>query len=869
MNKTMSTGAPCDAKHRRIIAEFTAVTPQEIRPRIDGRSIRTQITPDVLGAERFQCFPSFDGHHHLVAADGNELHPLGGAGQGCLGAHRVQTGRRPGLAADLDDASEHRFKFLVARLRAVGRAHAGSQIDRSDENRIDTRQAVNCLRIVDALRTFGLQHDQDFVVCPMVILLRRGLKVDRVHPAAAAAVALGRILGRGNGRLRLLHRVDHRHDNTPRPRVERPLDEVMVALGHANERHATGVGDRPDQRGRLAPIDRLMLHVDREPIEPTASEHAGGQQIAKREPGAKRRLAIAKLLFHGIGFHRKSVLNRRLVSQQCSTRPRPTQAFGGLRGAVVMCVWKPDTDTRVFPAHLEQSTAIPRPPMTDASPPPADGTPQPDLAGRRLGDYQLLRRLGRGAMADVYLAEQISLRRQVAFKVLRSDLAGDGSYVQRFHHEAMAAASLVHANIVQIHEVGQAGGVHFIAQEYVAGQNLGELIRRSGPVDVKLAVAVMRQVAAALVKAAEQGIVHRDIKPENIMLARTGEVKVADFGLARVLGPEGVDLTQIGITMGTPLYMSPEQIEGQRLDPRSDIYSLGVTCYHMLSGRPPYTGDTSLAVAVQHLNSPAARLETLRPDLPSGLARIVHKMLNKKPEDRYKGARELLQDLRVLMAENADEDWSEGLAEWSPAETIALAGAPGDATAQLDRMMKTSAMLVTRRLRLGRLAAGVVVCLVLGAVVASISRPESLLLRAQPAPIPQRATVWGQLYHAKTTDTELAWLAVEQSFPAGDSPENQLAAYLAKQGLVRHYMAGASPSNPSPYAKALSLLDELAELGETEVSFRAFGLAGKCVVLHLLGRTSEAMASYAQMDPEMIDTLPPRMRQMLGDVVSR
>jgi len=206
--------------------------------------------------------------------------------------------------------------------------------------------------------------------------------------------------------------------------------------------------------------------------------------------------------------------------------------------------------------------------MTDAAPNvPADKA-DADLSGRQLGDFHLLRRLGRGAMAEVYLAEQGSLRRQVAIKVLKSDLAKDETYVKRFHNEAQAAASLVHANIVQIHEVGCLDGIHYIAQEYVRGQNLREWMARRGPPDLRMTVTIMRQVAAALHKAAGQGIVHRDIKPENIMLARTGEVKVADFGLARLAGDgAALNLTQVGVTMGTPLYMSPEQVEGRPLDP--------------------------------------------------------------------------------------------------------------------------------------------------------------------------------------------------------------------------------------------------------------------------------------------------------------
>jgi len=235
------------------------------------------------------------------------------------------------------------------------------------------------------------------------------------------------------------------------------------------------------------------------------------------------------------------------------------------------------------------------------SQPASSAAEDADLAGRTLGDFKLLRRLGRGAMAEVYLAEQQSLRRQVALKVLKRGLAADVNYVQRFQNEARAAAALVHAHIVQIYEVGCADGIHYIAQEYVQGMNLREWMQRRGSPDVRLAVGVMRQTVAALHKAAQAGIVHRDIKPENIMLSQAGEVKVADFGLARIAREDDMlHLTQVGITMGTPLYMSPEQVEGKPLDSRSDLYSFGVTCYHLLAGKPPFTGETALAVGARH-----------------------------------------------------------------------------------------------------------------------------------------------------------------------------------------------------------------------------------------------------------------------------
>jgi serine/threonine-protein kinase len=266
-----------------------------------------------------------------------------------------------------------------------------------------------------------------------------------------------------------------------------------------------------------------------------------------------------------------------------------------------------------------------------------------DLSGRRLGGYRLVRRLGSGAMADVYLAQQESLARQVAVKVLRPETVRQATAVQRFEQEARAAAGLVHGNIVQIHEVACVDGLHFLAEEYVAGPTLKAWLTARGPLDARQAVAVLGQVGSALVRAAEQGVVHRDIKPDNLLVTPSGDVKVADFGLARVLaGPEGVELTQDGMTLGTPLYMSPEQAEGRGVDARSDLYSLGATVYHLLAGRPPFDGPTPLAVAMAHIREPLTSIATLRPDLPAGLCRIVDTLLAKEPGQRFAGPVDML-----------------------------------------------------------------------------------------------------------------------------------------------------------------------------------------------------------------------------------
>ena len=275
----------------------------------------------------------------------------------------------------------------------------------------------------------------------------------------------------------------------------------------------------------------------------------------------------------------------------------------------------------------------------------ADG----DLSGQRLGGYRLVRRLGSGAMADVYLAEQESLGRQVAVKVLRPETLRHPSAVQRFSQEARAAAALVHGNIVQIHEVACIDGIYFLAEEYVAGPTLKAWLANRGPLDARQSLAVLAHVGSALARSAEQGVVHRDIKPENLLVTPSGEVKVADFGLARVLATaDGLDLTQDGMTLGTPLYMSPEQAEGKAVDSRSDLYSLGATVYHLLAGRPPFLGATSLAVALAHIKELPVPIAEVRPDVPVGLSDIIDRLLCKRPADRFVDPTELLHAVEAV-----------------------------------------------------------------------------------------------------------------------------------------------------------------------------------------------------------------------------
>jgi len=283
-----------------------------------------------------------------------------------------------------------------------------------------------------------------------------------------------------------------------------------------------------------------------------------------------------------------------------------------------------------------------RPPENDTAP---TGAGDVDRSGQVVGDYQVLRKLGAGGMGDVYLAEQLSLRRKVALKILRPELAGVDASLKRFKAEAEAVARATHANIVQIYNIGRTGNLNYMALEYVEGHSLRDLVDRNRRISVATGLKIMAQVAAALQRAGELNIIHRDIKPENILVGRTGEVKVADFGLSRCFDKPQA-LTRSGVVMGTPLYMSPEQVEMKRpVDHRSDIYAFGATCYFMFAAEPPFKGTTPLQVAYQQVHHEPPPLNHVRPDLPPDLCALIHKMMAKQPEQRFQSAWELVREI--------------------------------------------------------------------------------------------------------------------------------------------------------------------------------------------------------------------------------
>jgi len=264
--------------------------------------------------------------------------------------------------------------------------------------------------------------------------------------------------------------------------------------------------------------------------------------------------------------------------------------------------------------------------------------------------YEIHRRLARGGMAQVYLARDRALDRPVAVKELVPEFATDPSFVERFRREAQAAANLSHPNIVGVYDWGAQDGTYFIVMEYIDGPSLSKVLRTEGPLHPRRAAEIASEVAAGLGFAHSRGVVHRDVKPGNVLLTRSGESKVTDFGIARAMSSADEDLTQAGSVMGTATYFSPEQAQGLPVDPRSDLYSLGVVLYELVAGRAPFTGDSPLAIAYKHVQDAPAPPSTHISDLPAGLEAIIMKLLSKRPEDRYASAEDLRADLNRFLA---------------------------------------------------------------------------------------------------------------------------------------------------------------------------------------------------------------------------
>ena len=285
----------------------------------------------------------------------------------------------------------------------------------------------------------------------------------------------------------------------------------------------------------------------------------------------------------------------------------------------------------------------------------SNSQPQDALIDKVFGGCRLIKKIGEGGMGVVYLAHHLALNKNVAVKILPPSFAMEEERVKRFVREARSAAQLEHSNIIQIYNIAKHEDFYFIVMQYADGESLAHAIKRQGKINTLEALGIIKDVALALSVAHRKNIVHRDIKPENIMINTNGEVKLMDFGLARVLDVAS-NLSRTGDILGTPYYLSPEQAQGHKVDGRADIYSLGVTLYYMLSGKKPFEGDTTLTIILKHINEKPPVISQTNPETPECVSNVINKMLEKDPARRYQSTDELIDDINLCHNEIASGD---------------------------------------------------------------------------------------------------------------------------------------------------------------------------------------------------------------------
>ena len=270
------------------------------------------------------------------------------------------------------------------------------------------------------------------------------------------------------------------------------------------------------------------------------------------------------------------------------------------------------------------------------------------MKGQKISDrYQIIKSIGEGGMANVYLAYDTILDRNVAVKVLRGDLSNDEKFVRRFQREALAASSLTHPNIVEVYDVGEDNGEYYIVMEYIEGKHLKNLLKKRGKLTLSEAVDIMLQITDGMAAAHDSYIIHRDIKPQNIMILENGLVKITDFGIAMAMN--ATQLTQTNSVMGSVHYLPPEQASGQGSTLQSDIYSMGIVMYELLTGELPFKGDNAVEIALKHLEEPIPDIREKIPNVPNSIYNIIKRATAKNPKNRYNDAREMHEDLLTCL----------------------------------------------------------------------------------------------------------------------------------------------------------------------------------------------------------------------------
>ena len=303
------------------------------------------------------------------------------------------------------------------------------------------------------------------------------------------------------------------------------------------------------------------------------------------------------------------------------------------------------------------------------------------MKGQKINDrYQIIKSIGEGGMANVYLAYDTILDRNVAVKVLRGDLATDEKFVRRFQREALSASSLSHPNIVEVYDVGEDNGQYYIVMEYIEGKQLKQLLKKRGKLTISEVIDIMLQISDGLSVAHDNYIIHRDIKPQNIMILENGLVKITDFGIAMAMN--STQLTQTNSVMGSVHYLPPEQANGKGSTLQSDIYSMGILMYELLTGELPYKGDNAVEIALKHLKEPLPSVREKVPEVPQSVENIIIKATAKNPKNRYPDARAMNEDLRTCLDESRANE-----------EKIVLPYPEGDDEAKVNKALKKTTVV--------------------------------------------------------------------------------------------------------------------------------------------------------------------------------